>query len=48
MVTDTVPPFRLPAGPTCAKLHVLPTAALFAAAISRMHADASLTELLEG
>jgi ribose-phosphate pyrophosphokinase len=48
VVTDTVPPFRLPEGPVRDKLHVLPTAALFAAAISRLHADASLTELLEG
>jgi ribose-phosphate pyrophosphokinase len=48
VVTDTVPPFRLPPGPVRDKLQVLPTAALFAAAISRMHTDASLTELLEG
>jgi ribose-phosphate pyrophosphokinase len=48
VVTDTVPPFRLPRGPVRDKLQVLPTAALFAAAISRMHTDASLTELLEG
>ena len=48
VVTDTVPPFRLPAGPVRDRLHVLPTAALFAAAISRMHTDASLTELLGG
>jgi ribose-phosphate pyrophosphokinase len=48
VVTDSVPPFRLPPGPVRDKLQVLPTAALFAAAISRMHAGASLTELLEG
>jgi ribose-phosphate pyrophosphokinase len=48
VVTDTVPPFRLRGGPVRDKLRVLPTAALFAAAISRMHTDASLTELLEG
>jgi ribose-phosphate pyrophosphokinase len=48
VVTDTVPPFRLPDGAVRAKLQVLPTAALFAAAISRMHSDASLTELLDG
>ena len=48
VITDTVPPFRLPAGPVRDKLRVLPTAALFAAAISRMHTDASLTELMEG
>ena len=48
VVTDTVPPFRLPAGPVREKVRVLPTAPLFAAAISRLHADASLTELLEG
>lgn len=48
VVTDTVPPFRLPEGAVRDKLRVLPTAALFAAAISRLHADASLTELMEG
>jgi ribose-phosphate pyrophosphokinase len=48
VVTDSVPPFRLPPGAVRDKLRVLPTAALFAAAISRMHTDASLTELLEG
>jgi ribose-phosphate pyrophosphokinase len=48
VITDSVPPFRLPDGPVREKLRVLPTAALFAAAISRMHTDASLTELMEG
>lgn len=48
VITDSVPPFRLPDGAVRDKLQVLPTAALFAAAISRLHADASLTELMEG
>jgi ribose-phosphate pyrophosphokinase len=48
VVTDSIPPFRLPDGPVRAKLRTLPTAALFAAAISRMHAGGSLAELLEG
>lgn len=46
VVTDTVPPFRLPAGPVRAKLQVLPTAPLFAEAIRRIHAGGSLSELL--
>ncbi len=48
VVTDSVPPFRLPPGPVRDKLHVLPTAKLFAAAISRLHLGTSLAELLEG
>lgn len=46
VVTDTVPPFRLPPGPVRAKLQVLPTAPLFAEAIRRLHAGGSLSELL--
>ncbi|HEY0823637.1 MAG TPA: ribose-phosphate pyrophosphokinase [Ramlibacter sp.] len=46
VVTDTVPPFRLPAGAVRAKLQVLPTAPLFAEAIRRIHAGGSLNELL--
>lgn len=47
VVTDSVPPFRLPAGAVRDKLVVLPTAPLFAEAIGRMHGGGSLTALLE-
>lgn len=47
VVTDSVPPFRLPPGPVRDKLTVLPTAPLFAEAIARIHAGGSLTELLQ-
>jgi ribose-phosphate pyrophosphokinase len=47
VVTDSVPPFRLPAGEVRDKLVVLPTAALFAQAIARMHGGGSLTALQE-
>ena len=47
VVTDSVPPFRLPAGPVRDKLVVLPTARLFAEALERMHGGGSITELLE-
>lgn len=46
-VTDTVPPFRLPAGPVRDKLRVLPTAPLFAEAIDRLQRHGSFTELRE-
>ncbi|MCP4779472.1 MAG: ribose-phosphate pyrophosphokinase [Hyphomicrobium sp.] len=46
VVTDTVPPFRLPAGATRDKLDILPSAPLFAEAIARFHEGRSLTELL--
>jgi ribose-phosphate pyrophosphokinase len=46
-VTDTVPPFRLPAGPVRDKLAVLGTAPLFAEAIRRLQGHGSFTELLE-
>ena len=45
-VTDTVPPFRLPAGATRDKLDILPSAPLFAEAIARLHEGHPLTELL--
>lgn len=48
VVTDTVPPFRLPPGPVRDKLVVLPTTQLFAEAIRRIHEGGSLVELLEG
>lgn len=47
VVTDTVPPFRLPPGAVRDKLTVLSTAPLFAEAIARMHGAGSLTALLE-
>ena len=46
VVTDSVPPFRLPAGPVRDKLVVLPTADLFAEAIRRIHAGGSIVDLL--
>jgi len=45
VVTDTVPPFRLPAGPVRDKLTVLDSTALFAEAIRRLHEGRSLSEL---
>lgn len=47
VVTDSVPAFRLPAGPVRDKLVVLSTAGLFAGAIERIHGGGSITELLE-
>lgn len=47
VVTDSVPPFRLPAGAARDKLVVLPTAPLFAQAITCMHGGGSLTALLD-
>jgi ribose-phosphate pyrophosphokinase len=47
VVTDTVPPFRLPSGPVLKKLTVLSVTGLVAEAIRRMHAGGSITELLE-
>jgi ribose-phosphate pyrophosphokinase len=46
VVSDTVPPFRLPAGATLDKLDILPSAPLFAEAIARLHEGRPLTELL--
>lgn len=46
VVTDSVPPFRLPAGPVRDKLVVLPTTRLFAEAIQRIHGGGSITALL--
>jgi ribose-phosphate pyrophosphokinase len=45
VVTDSVPPLRLPPGPVRDKLVVLPTTRLFAQAIHRMHEGGSLTAL---
>lgn len=47
VVTDTVPPFRLPAGPVRGKLMVLDSTHLFAEAIRRLHAGESIVDLLE-
>jgi ribose-phosphate pyrophosphokinase len=45
VVTDSVPAFRLPAGPARDKLAILPAAPLLADAITRMHQGRSLTDL---
>ncbi|MFC5499723.1 ribose-phosphate diphosphokinase [Caenimonas terrae] len=47
VVTDSVPPFRLPPGKVRDKLVVLSTAPLFAEAIARIHGGGSITALLE-
>jgi len=47
VVTDTVPPFRLPASALDAKVKVLSTAALFAEAIRRIRSGESIVELLD-
>lgn len=46
VVTDTVPPFRLPAELVRNRLTILPAAPLFAEAIRRLHGDGSLCELM--
>jgi ribose-phosphate pyrophosphokinase len=46
IVTDAVPPFRLPPGAARDKLEVLPTAPLLAETIKRLHEGSSLTDLL--
>lgn len=46
VVTDTVPPFRLPPGAARDKLTVLPAASLFAATIRRLHEGRDLTDLM--
>lgn len=46
VVTDTVPAFRLPAGPVRGKLDILPTAPLLAEAIRRLHQGRLLSDLL--
>jgi len=48
LVTDTIPPFRLPPGLAQRRLEVISAAPLFAEAIRRLHENGSLTELLEG
>jgi len=48
LVTDTVPPFRLPAELVADRLTVLDVAPLFAEAIGRIHSGGSLAELMGG
>lgn len=48
VVTDTVPPFRLPEGKVRDKLIVLDSAALFAQTIAHSHSGESISELLAG
>ena len=47
LVTDSIPPFRLPPGLLQNKVKVLETAPLFAEAIRRLHRDGSLVALME-
>jgi ribose-phosphate pyrophosphokinase len=46
IATDSVPAFRLPAGPVRDKLHIVPAAPLLAEAIRRLHEEKPLTDLL--
>ncbi|KAB2916062.1 MAG: ribose-phosphate pyrophosphokinase [Hyphomicrobiaceae bacterium] len=46
VITDAVPPFRLPANARRDKLEILPAAPLLATAISRLHDDCLLTDLV--
>jgi len=48
LVTDTIPPFRLPPGLAAKRLEIVGAAPLFAEAIHRLHENGSLVELLEG
>ncbi len=48
LVTDTIPPFRLPSDLAARRLEVVSAAPLFAEAIRRLHENGSLVELLEG
>ena len=48
LVTDTIPPFRLPPELAAKRLEVISAAPLFAEAIRRLHENGSLAELLEG
>lgn len=47
VITDTVPPWRVPPGALLDKLTVLDTAPLFAEAIARIHTGGSIVELLQ-
>lgn len=46
IVTDSVPPFRLPSGPVLEKLEVVSAAPLLAETIRRLHQGEALTDLL--
>lgn len=46
IITDSVPPFRLPPGVVSEKLDILRSAPLFAEAIARLHQGHPLTDLL--
>jgi ribose-phosphate pyrophosphokinase len=46
IVTDSVPPFRLPHGPVLAKLEIISAAPLFAETIRRLHHNETLADLL--
>jgi ribose-phosphate pyrophosphokinase len=45
LATDTVPPFRLPAGPVRDKLEIVSAAPLLADVVRRLHEDAALDDL---
>ncbi|MDO9220426.1 MAG: ribose-phosphate pyrophosphokinase [Thiobacillus sp.] len=47
LVTDSIPPFRLPSAQGGSRVEVLASAPLFAEAIRRLHSGGSLIELLE-
>jgi len=47
LVTDTIPPFRLPSALLGSRVEVLDSAPLFAEAIRRLHSGGSLVELLQ-
>ncbi len=47
LVTDSIPPFRLPPAMIASRVEVLDTAPLFAEAIRRLHGGGSLVELLQ-
>ncbi|MBW8372321.1 MAG: ribose-phosphate pyrophosphokinase [Thiobacillus sp.] len=47
LVTDAIPPFRLPSQMLGHRVEVLESAPLFAEAIRRLHSDGSLVELLQ-
>jgi ribose-phosphate pyrophosphokinase len=48
VVTDSVPPFRLPVSFVQTKLRIVSVVDLFAEAIQRLHVGGSIVELLEG
>jgi ribose-phosphate pyrophosphokinase len=48
LITDTVPPLRLDPALATRRLEVVSAAPLFAEAVARLHANGSLTDLLQG